>query len=184
MQGLGMQLEKDGRLKQGSIGLVIPDEEGDHMNDKEGMYGEFHINISGEALRSEGVRKARVVEMQGAKRHNLYTKVPIKECRMNTGKKPIGVRWVDVDKGDSTNCEYRSRLVAKGIDTEKREDLFAATPPLEAKKALFSMAVTEGIGFRKGDHKECMKLIFIDVRRAFFHVDARRSVYIEHPEED
>ena len=29
------------------------------------------------------------------------------------------------------------------------DDLFAATPPLEAKKIMFSMAVTEGIGFEK-----------------------------------
>ena len=27
------------------------------------------------------------------------------------------------------------------------EDMFAATPPLEVKKMLFSLAVTEGIGF-------------------------------------
>ena len=40
-------------------------------------------------------------------------------------------------------------MVAKEIKVDKREDLFAATPPLEAKKMLFSWAVTEGIGFKK-----------------------------------
>ena len=34
---------------------------------------------------------------------------------------------------------------------DKREDLFAATPPLEAKKMLMSMAVTEGVGYKRGD---------------------------------
>ena len=47
--------------------------------------------------------------------------------------------------------DYRSRLVAKEIKTDKREDLFAATPALEATKLLFSMAVTEGIGYTKGN---------------------------------
>ena len=51
-----------------------------------------------------------------------------------------------MNKGDRVNPEVRARLVAKEIKTSKREDLFAATPPLEAKKMLFSMAVTEGIG--------------------------------------
>ena len=47
----------------------------------------------------------------------VYTKVPIEECRRVTGKGPIGVRWVDVNKEDEVNPKYRSRLVAKEINT-------------------------------------------------------------------
>ena len=65
----------------------------------------------------------------------------------------------------------------------KREDLFAATPLLEAKKRLFSAAVTEGIGFRC-DKKKGMKLDFIEVRRAYFHSSARRQVFVKLPAED
>ena len=43
---------------------------------------------------------------------------------------------MDVNKGDDVNPEYRSRLVAQEIKRDNREDLFAATPPLEAKKML------------------------------------------------
>ena len=57
-----------------------------------------------------------------------------KECWEATGKGPIGVRWVDINKGDEDRPEYRSRLVAKELKTDKREDLFAATPPLEAAR--------------------------------------------------
>jgi hypothetical protein len=48
---------------------------------------------------------------------------------------------------------------------------------------LFSHAVTEGIGYstRGGWH---MKLDFIDVRRAYSHADARRTVYVELQAED
>ena len=74
--------------------------------------------------------------------------------------------------------------MAKEIKVDKREDLFAATPPLEAKKMLFSWAVTEGIGFKKGHRKEGMKLDFIYVRRAYFHANAQREVYVQLPEED
>ena len=42
-----------------------------------------------------------------------------------TGKAPIGVRWVDINKGDKVHPEYRSRLVAKEINKGKRDALFA-----------------------------------------------------------
>ena len=99
---------------------------------------------------------------------------------MRRGNSPIGVRWVDVNKGDSNCPNYRSRLVAKEIKRDRRDDLFAATPPLEAKKALFSMAVTENIGWT-GDRKKGMKLDFLDVRRAYFYAKAKRTVYVQLP---
>lgn len=77
-----------------------------------------------------------------------------------------------------------SGVVAKEIKTDKRDDLFAATPPLEAKKLLFSYAVTEGIGYLKGDKQSGMKLDFIDISRAYFQADAIRQVYVELPSED
>ena len=55
-----------------------------------------------------------------------------------------------MNKGDAENPEYRSRLVAKEIKKDNRDDLFAATPPLEALKLLIGMAMTEGIGYEKG----------------------------------
>ena len=64
------------------------------------------------------------------------------------------------------------------------EDLLAATPPLEAKKILFSMAVTEGIGFKGGDRIKGMKTDFSDVRRAYFHAAAGTRMYFKLPPED
>ena len=85
---------------------------------------------------------------------------------MQTRKKPIGTRWIDTNKGDEVHREYRSILVAQEIKRGTRTDLFAATPSLEAMNILFSMAVTEGIGFDRGDREGGMKLAFIDIRRA------------------
>ena len=90
----------------------------------------------------------------------------VEECHRVTGKGPIGVRWIDINKQDRVNPEYRSRLVAKEIKMDRSQDLFAATPPHEALKILFSKAVTEGVGYVKGLRAKGMKLEFIDVRRA------------------
>ena len=133
----------DGRMRDTAIGCVFGVEEGE----TEIM---FWDEISEEPLSTERVIRARLEEIEAFRKREVYDKVPISQCWERTGKAPIGVRWVDISKGDSASPENRSRLVAKKIRKDKRADLFAATPPLEAKKALFSFAVTEGIGW-KGD---------------------------------
>ena len=89
--------------------------------------------------------------MQQFAKHQVYIKVPIQQCYDSTGKAPIKVRWIDINKGDEESREHRSRLVVKEIKADKLLDLFAATPPLEAKKSPFSLAITEGIVFQPGD---------------------------------
>ncbi len=41
--------------------------------------------------------------MSEVKKHKVYVKVPISKCFDKTGKEPIGVRWVDSNKGDEEN---------------------------------------------------------------------------------
>ena len=60
------------------------------------------------------------------------------------------------------------------IKDDKREDLFAATPPLEAKKLSFSLWAS----------MEDMCLDFIGVVRAYFHAKARRETCVDLPRED
>ena len=64
--------------------------------------------------------------------------------------------------------------MAEGIEQDSRVDLVAATPPLEAKRLLFSWAATEVVGYIEGEKKEGMKMDFLDVRRAYLHVPAVR----------
>ncbi len=54
--------------------------------------------------------------------------------------------------------------MAQELNLGKREDLFAATPPLEAekKKLLFSLAVTRRLGYSD----ERLKPELIDIKRA------------------
>ena len=76
---------------------------------------------------------ARLGEAEYFREMQVCDKVSVEECMKATGRKPIGLRWVDINKGDSTQPNCRSRLVAKelkGNDTD-RPDWFAATPPSE-----------------------------------------------------
>ena len=96
----------------------------------------------------------------------MCRKVPVSQCTERAGKAPIGTIWVDIIKGDIVHPEFRSRVVGQESKVERRDDLFAATPPLEAMNLLLSLAVTEGIGFQLGNKKGGKKLDFIDIRRA------------------
>eukprot|EP00973_Karenia_brevis_P022303 3068108-Karenia_brevis.AAC.1 len=73
------------------------------------------------------------------------------------------MRWVDTNKNHMKGkFEVRSRMVAKNYKGKDkgRDDLFAETHPLEAKRMLFSRAVT------KRDDGKHRKLMFIDVKKA------------------
>ena len=89
------------------------------------------------------------------------------------------MRWVDINKGDEVKPEYRSRLVAQEIKRDKSKDLFAATPPLEAKKVLFSLLASTATGTAD----DPLALDFIDISRAHFHANAIRGVYVKLPPE-
>ena len=66
------------------------------------------------------VKRARREEVDCVHKMNLYEKVPISEVYQQTGKAPISVRWIDINKGDKEPPNYRSRLVAREMNTSKR----------------------------------------------------------------
>ena len=45
--------------------------------------------------------------MEYFKSMKVYEKVSISEVMSTTGRKPIAVRWVDINKGDKANTNYR-----------------------------------------------------------------------------
>lgn len=62
--------------------------------------------------------------------------------------------------------------------------MFATTPPLEAKRALFSMTVTGDYAGKKKGKSGNKVLVFIDVRRAYVYAKARRAVLVALCDED
>ena len=117
--------------------LKIPDEEVkiDNYGDDTDIAWD---DISGHYLDPVGVRQARSAEIDYYRKMGVCVKVPISKCFAKTGQKPIGVRWVDVNKGDGDRPSYRSRLVAKQYRQERDDDLYAATPPIESLRVVVS----------------------------------------------
>ena len=152
-------------------------------NDADSYMHTFVDDLSGKILEPNGVRQARNEEVKLFQEHDAYTFVPLSECLTFTGKKPIATRWVDINKGDETQPKYRSRCVAKEIHRGHGDEMFAGTPPLEANKCLFSLAMTDIAGQRAAKPRGRKKLMFIDVRRAYFHAPVQRPLYVQLPEE-
>jgi hypothetical protein len=69
-------------------------------------------DLTGDLLDPTMMAEARKEEIIYFKKMGVYEKVDIQESFKATGKAPIAVRWVDVNKGDSRTPNYRSRLVA------------------------------------------------------------------------
>ena len=89
----------------------------------------FFDNITGLQLDAQKVREARQAELEHIDAHGVWEVVPIDEAWQVTGKKPIGVRWVDIDKGARTGLgNYRSRLVAKEFRLQFATDRGNACP--------------------------------------------------------
>ena len=95
--------------------------------------------------------------------------------------KTITTRWIDTNKGDETLPDYRSRLVGREIKKDKRNDLFAATPPLESLRFLLSICASHQKSRRPDDNHIIM---VNDVKRAYFYAKATRPIYVEIPAED
>ncbi len=75
---------------------------------------------------------ARAEELGYARKHGAYEKVPRAQARAR-GKKVIGTKRLDINKGDDKIPAIRSRRVAKELRAfapwVPQEDLLAATPP-------------------------------------------------------
>ena len=126
---------------------------------------ESHVDdVNGGFLDPEMVREARVEELAGYLKMQVYCRVPVAEIGSH---KVIKARWVDTNKGDERSPEIRCQLVAKEVKKrnnteEESANFFASTPPLEAVEFRISEAMTK----RVSRNNRPLKLSFIDVKKA------------------
>ena len=99
---------------------LTPPEENDMDRD-----ATFFGDITGSELNKAEAVKARQKEIQFFRDRGVYTKV-----RRERYMKIINTKWLDVNKGDADNLNIRAKLFGCEFAIDKRDDLFAATPPL------------------------------------------------------
>ena len=137
---------------------------------------EFVDDVHGVHLEKNLAIKARKIEMEFFKTMGVYTKV-VRQPWM----KVVSTKWIDTNKGDEVTPNYRARLVARELNLYKREDLFAATPPLESLRMLLSICANNQGAAHIDDRYVVMSN---DVKRAYFYAPSSRPLYIAIPTED
>ena len=75
--------------------------------------------------------------MDYAEKKPVWRKI-LRRTANSKGWKMIKSRWLDINKGEEANPNYRTSFVGKDINDREIEGLFAATPPLGALRLLLS----------------------------------------------
>jgi len=179
LRGLVQQLKIDNKLHLSSFECgVHVDEEVDWQECEDQV---FVDDVTGVHLKPKLVRAARLDEIGYMRGLAVYEKVPRSQ---SLGGTMIPTRWVDINKGDDVQEKYRSRFVGKELKRKNPmlEGTFAATPPLEALRFMLSLFMTTSFDLRGKPRK--LKLLFMDVSRAYLHAPVLREIYVELPPED
>jgi len=172
--------------EMGDTNALEIDEEEDPVNEWD--WDESYVDQkTGDGIDPVLARAARDEEVKFMKTIELYDEVSIEECWAETVRPPVSTKWVDLNKGTRTDPDIRCRLVARDFKPKgekDRVDLFAATPPLEAKKFLFMHAVQENARRRRTGRPR-IKIMMIDVKKAHLNgfLKPGERAYIELPGE-
>ena len=153
--------------------------------DRDSCWDLYLDDISGKVLDPQLVGAARQSELDYIREMKVWEVVP-----RPSDLKVLRGRWVDVNKGDEGNPNYRSRYVAKEIKKGARSSLvaeyFAAMPPIQGCKFLLILAVTQQWHDLEGNllyQEEQLVIGFLDVKRAHFVAMSRRLIHVELPDE-
>ena len=196
IEGVALQMRADGIIKNGCLGMQAKDDDNEIavncQGPEQGYSGKYRDDLTGQVLKDSLVLEARLTELAFFHSKGVWAKRPMDRSRQCTGKPPITVRWVDVNKGDEVSPKYRSRLVARQMKAHDHSgaSYFAPAPPLEALRTVLSLAVTS-----IGDHVPILdpgsrmrsQVSFIDISRAYFNakIDERDApTFVRLPEED
>ena len=103
--------------------------------------GPFFDDLTKQELSAWLVKAARKKELEYFESKSVWKKVSTQEAWRISGRPPVTVRWVDVDKGDNQRLDMRSRLVARQIRGAHEDPMFSLTPPSEALRTALSYAL-------------------------------------------
>ena len=82
-------------------------------------------------MRSKNAREKKIKYLWDMEEYEYSTEA---EARARTGRKPVGLKTIDTNKGSAEAPRYRSRLVCTEVRHEGVEPIFSARPPLEGRR--------------------------------------------------
>ena len=196
LRGVRDQMREDRLLREGCFGVQVPDDdatvEAELRGPSSGYSGRYRDDLTGQVLKDALVVEARAKELAFFCSKGVWLKTPKAQARAISGRPAISVRWVDVNKGDDMNENYRSRLVARQIKAQDHsgKSYFAPAPPLEALRTVLSLAMTK-VGSHVPDWDAMStrrtQISRVDIKRAYFNAKIDPNdppTFVQLPEED
>ena len=193
IKGMVSQMKHDGIVSPGCVGLQPLFEVNEvHEPRNEALYSKnYRDDITKQPLLDGLVDEARAKELEYFAPKGVWIKRPKADAFQKTGRPPVSVRWVDVNKGDDQCPKYRSRLVARQLKAtdQSGEPFFSPTPPLEALRAVLSLATTSTSEYspnRNPKHPDRTQVSMVDISRGYFNAkkDPDDLTYVALPNED
>ena len=86
-------------------------------------------DVKGGELLPQLVHDARCRELKYLAQRRVYEYSSTSLAYRRTGKRPLRLKWIDSNKGDTAHPNVRSRLVCTEVRPKGVEAIFAATPP-------------------------------------------------------
>ena len=129
-------------------------------------------DVKGGPLDPREAKTARENEIKYLWDMEVYEYSTESEARARLGRNPVGLKWIDTNKGSAEAPRYHSRLVCTEVLHKGVKSIFSATLPLETLRILLSVACEEDV-FHAEDH---LLISIADVSRARFYADAVRDV--------
>ena len=130
-------------------------------------------DITGKELPWQGVKQPREKELKYLRELGVYEKVDEHAAVAKYNVTPVDSKWVD-KACEVEPMQIRSRIVAREFKIGDRPDLYAGTPPLEALKAIISIAAS---------HRPEFSLMHVDVSCAYCHAKPQELVLEKLPAE-
>lgn len=139
----------------------------------------YSDEYTGELLPSKLIHAAMIDELDYFNKH-VWQVEHIDKAMSYPDHIIVRSRWVMANKGDADEPDVRARLGGCEVNKngKKNDAFYASTPPLEAKKMLFSEFASE----RKRKGKP-LRLSFVDVRKAYFNGRPTRNIFMRFPKE-
>ena len=128
-------------------------------------------DVKGGPLDLHEVKAARQKEIQCLWDMEVYEYSTEAESRTRTGRNPVGLKWIDTNKGGAEASRYRSR--------RGRTDLLGNTSAGNSTSP--TLCCVSGKTFRVEDP---FLISTADVSRAHFYADEVRDVHVRLPDED
>ena len=135
-------------------------------------------DVPGRELNQEFMTAARRMDIDVVGKMEVWRNVPREQCVAETGRRPIGTRWVDANNGHDASPKVMIRKVTHELKRINGFKLFATVPPTDYINCFPSCPASGQ------DQAQQFSVMFVYAKNAYFYAPSMRMACVDIPKED